>query len=93
MTVSQEGADVDNNNNKHSMEDRILTIEDNKEEEVEEVPILLLNGFGVGSFHQHRLMRQLLLQHAEYEQQQYQHQHSPQQPNKQQQLQYDCTSR
>ena len=24
------------------------------------VPILLLNGFGVGSFHQHRLMRQLL---------------------------------
>lgn len=27
------------------------------------VPILLLNGFGVGSFHQHRLMRQLLLQH------------------------------
>ena len=27
------------------------------------VPILLLNGFGVGSFHQHRLMNQLLLQH------------------------------
>lgn len=26
------------------------------------VPILLLNGFGVGTFHQHRLMRQLLLQ-------------------------------
>ena len=78
MTVSQEGADVDNNN-KHSMEDRKLTIEDNKEDEVEEVPILLLNGFGVGSFHQHRLMRQLLLRHAEYEQQQYQHQHSPQQ--------------
>ena len=25
-------------------------------------PILLLNGFGVGSFHQHRLMRQLLFQ-------------------------------
>ena len=27
------------------------------------VPILLLNGFGVGSFHQHRLMKQLLSQH------------------------------
>ncbi|KAL7545236.1 hypothetical protein ACHAWF_008591 [Thalassiosira exigua] len=26
------------------------------------VPILLLNGFGVGSFHQHRLMRRLLLE-------------------------------
>lgn len=78
MTVSQEGDDVDNNNN-NSMEDRKLTIVDHKEEEVEEVPILLLNGFGVGSFHQHRLMRQLLLRHAEYEQQQYQHQHSPQQ--------------
>ena len=26
------------------------------------VPILLLNGFGVGSFHQHRLMRQLLIE-------------------------------
>lgn len=26
------------------------------------VPILILNGFGVGSFHQHRLMKQLLLQ-------------------------------
>jgi pimeloyl-ACP methyl ester carboxylesterase len=25
-------------------------------------PVLLLNGFGVGSFHQHRLMRQLLEQ-------------------------------
>jgi len=28
---------------------------------VDIVPILLLNGFGVGSFHQHRLMKQLLL--------------------------------
>ena len=28
---------------------------------VELVPILLLNGFGVGSFHQHSLMRQILL--------------------------------
>ena len=27
------------------------------------IPILLLNGFGVGSFHQHRLMKQLLQQH------------------------------
>ncbi|KAL3781828.1 hypothetical protein HJC23_011137 [Cyclotella cryptica] len=26
------------------------------------VPVLLLNGFGVGTFHQHRLMKQLLLQ-------------------------------
>eukprot|EP00581_Thalassiosira_minuscula_P017468 CAMPEP_0183731112 /NCGR_PEP_ID=MMETSP0737-20130205/34470_1 /TAXON_ID=385413 /ORGANISM="Thalassiosira miniscula, Strain CCMP1093" /LENGTH=520 /DNA_ID=CAMNT_0025963771 /DNA_START=20 /DNA_END=1579 /DNA_ORIENTATION=+ len=30
-------------------------------DDVEIVPILLLNGFGVGSFHQHSLMRQLLL--------------------------------
>ena len=28
------------------------------------VPILLLNGFGVGSFHQHRLMKQLLQQQS-----------------------------
>lgn len=34
----------------------------------EVVPVVLLNGFGVGSFHQHRLMRQLLLQHAELQQ-------------------------
>ena len=33
--------------------------------DVEVVPILLLNGFGVGSFHQHRLMRNLLLEHDE----------------------------
>ena len=31
----------------------------NKKEKA--APILLLNGFGVGSFHQHRLMQQLLL--------------------------------
>eukprot|EP00984_Skeletonema_dohrnii_P010976 scaffold4339_cov100-Skeletonema_dohrnii-CCMP3373.AAC.1 len=31
-------------------------------EDVTTVPILLLNGFGVGSFHQHRLMRQLLIE-------------------------------
>ncbi|KAL7468647.1 hypothetical protein ACHAXS_008880 [Conticribra weissflogii] len=29
---------------------------------VDVVPIVLLNGFGVGSFHQHRLMRRLLLE-------------------------------
>ncbi|KAK1734014.1 leucine-rich repeat protein [Skeletonema marinoi] len=33
----------------------------NSNEDVITVPILLLNGFGVGSFHQHRLMRQLLV--------------------------------
>ena len=32
------------------------------------VPILLLNGFGVGSFHQHRLMRQILLQQDKQQQ-------------------------
>eukprot|EP00970_Alexandrium_tamarense_P004171 scaffold696_cov197-Alexandrium_tamarense.AAC.3 len=32
------------------------------------VPILLLNGFGVGSFHQHRLMRQLLEQQRQSQQ-------------------------
>ena len=37
---------------------------------VDIVPILLLNGFGVGSFHQHRLMRQLLLEQNEQQQQQ-----------------------
>ena len=31
-----------------------------EEHNLEIVPILLLNGFGVGSFHQHRLMRQML---------------------------------
>jgi len=31
------------------------------------VPILLLNGFGVGSFHQHRLMRQLLIEQQQQE--------------------------
>jgi len=35
---------------------------------VEIVPILLLNGFGVGSFHQHRLMRQLLLEQNKQQQ-------------------------
>ncbi|KAL7526974.1 hypothetical protein ACHAXR_001735, partial [Thalassiosira sp. AJA248-18] len=39
------------------------------DEDVEVVPILLLNGFGVGSFHQHRLMRQLLLEHTNQQQQ------------------------
>lgn len=38
------------------------TNSDSNEEDVLTVPILLLNGFGVGSFHQHRLMRQLLFQ-------------------------------
>jgi len=35
---------------------------------VEIIPILLLNGFGVGSFHQHRLMRQLLLEKTKEQQ-------------------------
>jgi pimeloyl-ACP methyl ester carboxylesterase len=52
------------------IENEMMTMEDDDEE----VPILLLNGFGVGSFHQHRLMRQLLLQHEEYCQQQQQQQ-------------------
>mmetsp|Transcript_22951 Transcript_22951/g.49660 ORF Transcript_22951/g.49660 Transcript_22951/m.49660 type:complete len:510 (+) Transcript_22951:53-1582(+) len=44
----------------------------NNDDDVEVVPILLLNGFGVGSFHQHRLMRQLLLENNESQlQQQY----------------------
>ena len=61
------------------------------------VPILLLNGFGVGSFHQHRLMRQLLLlmllQHddAEYNHRQHHINHEKQQqqhqrPRRRQQL-------
>mmetsp|Transcript_25795 Transcript_25795/g.51625 ORF Transcript_25795/g.51625 Transcript_25795/m.51625 type:complete len:619 (-) Transcript_25795:112-1968(-) len=36
--------------------------EHEKESDTDVVPILLLNGFGVGSFHQHRLMRRLLLE-------------------------------
>lgn len=43
--------------------------------DVEVVPILLLNGFGVGSFHQHRLMRQLLLEHNAQQQQKQQQQY------------------
>lgn len=35
---------------------------DDDDAEAEAVPILLLNGFGVGSFHQRGLMRQLLLE-------------------------------
>jgi len=38
------------------------TTDSDKDEDVVKVPILLLNGFGVGSFHQHRLMRQLLIE-------------------------------
>ena len=41
----------------------------------DEVPILLLNGFGVGSFHQHRLMRQLLIEQQQQQQQQQQQEH------------------
>jgi len=37
------------------------------------VPILLLNGFGVGSFHQHRLMRQLLMEQQQQQQKKQQH--------------------
>jgi pimeloyl-ACP methyl ester carboxylesterase len=37
----------------------------------DEVPILLLNGFGVGSFHQHRLMRQLLIEQQQQQQQEH----------------------
>ena len=58
-----------NNNN-------IQNDEDNGIEMV--VPILLLNGFGVGSFHQHRLMRQLLLE----EQNSSNQNNDEQQPNK-----------
>lgn len=35
---------------------RIPVIESNKDS----VPVLILNGFGVGSFHQHRLIPQIL---------------------------------
>ena len=41
--------------------------DENKQHENKEY-ILLLNGFGVGSFHQHRLMRQLLSQQQEHRQ-------------------------
>jgi len=45
------------------------------ENDVDIVPILLLNGFGVGSFHQHSLMRQILmLEQSDDEQQQQQQQ-------------------
>ena len=43
------------------------------------VPILLLNGFGVGSFHQHRLMQQLLSEHKRQREAQHrQHGNKPQ---------------
>jgi pimeloyl-ACP methyl ester carboxylesterase len=35
---------------------------DSSNDQTNVVPILLLNGFGVGTFHQHRLMKQLLFQ-------------------------------
>jgi hypothetical protein len=87
VSVNQDGTCVKNN-----IEDGLTTM--NEGDEV--VPILLLNGFGVGSFHQHRLMRQLLLQHEEYNQQQQQQQQlerekqqhqQPQQHQQQQQQQ------
>jgi len=75
VSVNQDGTCVKNN-----IEDGLTTM--NEGDEV--VPILLLNGFGVGSFHQHRLMRQLLLQHEEYNQQQQQQQQQQLEREKQQ---------
>mmetsp|Transcript_25935 Transcript_25935/g.62278 ORF Transcript_25935/g.62278 Transcript_25935/m.62278 type:complete len:469 (+) Transcript_25935:295-1701(+) len=51
--------------NKYSIAFEVATVANNEDYEdvsVETVPILLLNGFGVGSFHQHRLMRRMLLE-------------------------------
>lgn len=49
--------------NKFPISYEVATNSKNTSDEKNVVPILLLNGFGVGSFHQHRLMKQILLQH------------------------------
>ena len=73
-----------NNNNDLKLEQKIWMFQDkypisyevaannnnlvSNDNNVEIVPILLLNGFGVGSFHQHRLMRHLLLEQTKQQQ-------------------------
>ena len=50
-----------------SSEKKQTTTTTNEEEEEDE-PILLLNGFGVGSFHQHRLIPEILPQQQQQQQ-------------------------
>ena len=50
-----------NNNNKDNDEEELQAHEHEHDDDevVQQQPILLLNGFGVGSFHQHRLIHEL----------------------------------
>ena len=48
----------------------IVADDDDDDVMITTIPILLLNGFGVGSFHQHRLMRQLLIEQQRSQQSQ-----------------------
>ena len=54
--------------NKYPIAYEVAKVVNNDDAITTTVPILLLNGFGVGSFHQHRLMRQLLIEQQQQQQ-------------------------
>jgi len=82
-TTPNESTTNNNNDNDMKLEQKIWMFNDkypisyevasnsnlvtNNNNNGEIVPILLLNGFGVGSFHQHRLMKQLLLEQKKHQ--------------------------